>query len=171
MKSGYRTFAVMIVVSMVVMYVVMYLNTYQLSDVRISEMRFYMTLLMVAPMVVIMLTFMRGMYSNRRANLAIYVGSVIVFVVTFFLMRTQILVGDIAYMDGMIPHHSIAILTSENAQIQDWRVRQVAEGIIESQRREIGEMTWLVNDIAEHGIASTQAEADSRPVPPFAPQP
>jgi len=67
----------------------------------------------------------------------------------------------------MIPHHSIAIMTSERAQIEDVRVRELADQIIEAQRREIEEMNWLIDDIHENGIASTEAEAQARPVPEF----
>lgn len=166
-KSSYRIFVAMIATSMVVMYVFMYLNTYAFSDVRWSETRLYMTLIMGAAMAVIMLSFMRGMYMNKRLNIAIYLGSAAVFLIALFLVRSQILVGDASYMSAMIPHHSIAILTSENAQIKDVRVRELADGIIEAQRREIKEMNWLLADIAQNGIASTQAEADTRPVPKF----
>jgi archaellum component FlaF (FlaF/FlaG flagellin family) len=167
MKMSYRTFAGMILTSMVVMYGLMYLNTYEFAHVRWSETRLYMTFIMGAAMAVIMLSFMRGMYSNKKLNLAIYLGSLVVFLLAFFLVRSQILVGDSSYMSAMIPHHSIAILTSENAQIEDVRVRELADGIIEAQRREIDEMNWLLADIAENGVASTQEEADARPVHDF----
>ena len=170
-KSPYGMFAGMIATSMVLMYGVMYLNTYQWSHVRFSETRVYMTLLMGATMAVIMLTFMRGMYHNKRVNLAIYAGSVVVFVVALFLVRSQTLVQDVSWMRAMIPHHSIAILTSERATIRDVRARELADGIIESQRREIAEMEWLLDDIAENGIAATEAEADARPVPDFEAEP
>lgn len=165
--ASYRTFAGMIVTSMIAMYGLMYLNTYDISHVRWSETRLYMTFIMGSAMSVIMLTFMRGMYSNKKMNFAIYIGSLIVFLVALFLVRTQMLVGDSSFMSAMIPHHSIAILTSENAQIQDIRVRELADGILEAQRREIKEMEWLLSDIAEYGIASTESEAQSRPVPEF----
>ncbi len=166
-KSGYGRFAAMIVTSMVVMFGLMYLNTYEIAHVRWSETRFYMTFIMGAAMAVIMLSFMQSMYNNTKVNIAIYVGSVIVFLIALFLVRSQITVRDSSWMSAMIPHHSIAILTSENAQIEDERVRELADGIIEAQRREIKEMDWLLADIAENGIASTQAEADARPVPDF----
>ena len=67
----------------------------------------------------------------------------------------------------MIPHHSIAILTSERAHIEDVRVRELADGIIDAQRREIKEMEWLIADIEANGKATTQAEAAQRPVPNF----
>lgn len=171
MKSSYIRFAAMIATSMVVMFGLMYLNTYEFAHVRWSETRFYMMFIMGAAMTVIMLSFMQGMYSNTRLNIAIYIGSLLVFLIALFLVRSQALVGDSSYMRAMIPHHSIAILTSENAQIDDVRVRQLADEIIEAQRREIEEMNWLLEDIRENGIASTQAEAAARPVPDFDVQP
>ncbi len=166
-KSNYGTFAAMIVTSMVVMFGLMYLNTYEFSHVRFSETRFYMTFIMGAAMAVIMLSFMRGMYDNTKANWAIYLGSLVIFVAALFLVRSQITVQDASYMRAMIPHHSIAILTSERANIEDARVRELADGIIEAQRREIKEMEWLLQDIAENGKATTLAEAEARPVPEF----
>ena len=82
-------------------------------------------------------------------------------------MRSQTTVTGVDYMEGMIPHHSIAILTSERAGIKDPRVRELADEIIKAQRREIKEMEWLIRDIQVNGIAETRAEADSRPVPEF----
>ncbi|MCA9886042.1 MAG: DUF305 domain-containing protein [Anaerolineae bacterium] len=166
-QSHYLKFAAMILASMIAMYVLMYLNTYELDHVRWSETRLYMTFIMGAAMAIIMLTFMRNMYRNAMLNLAIYVGSVVVFVVALFLVRSQALVYDSSWMSAMIPHHSIAILTSENANIEDVRVRELADGIIEAQRREIQEMDWLLQDIAENGIADTPAAAEARPVPGF----
>lgn len=166
-KSSYTRFGAMILVSMVAMFGLMYLNTYQVSHVRWSETRFYMTFIMGAAMAVIMLTFMRGMYSDKRANLAIYLVSLMVFLVALFLVRSQTTVQDPSYMRAMIPHHSIAILTSERADIDDVRVRELADEIIRAQRREIQEMNWLLADIAENGIAATEAEAEARPVPEF----
>jgi hypothetical protein len=101
----------------------------------------------------------------------IYVGSVGVFVLALFLVRSQITVQDSSYMRAMIPHHSIAILTSERAGIEDVRVRELADEIIEAQRREIKEMNWLLEDLRENGKATTQAEAEARPVPDFEAEP
>lgn len=83
------------------------------------------------------------------------------------LVRSQVTVSGVDYMEGMIPHHSIAILTSERADIQDVRVRKLADGIIKAQRREIKEMEWLIDDIKANGMATSQNEADTRPVPAF----
>ena len=109
-KPKYRTFAAMIGSSMLAMFILTYVNSYELSHVRWSETRFYMTFVMGAAMAVIMLTFMRSMYDNKKTNMAIYIGSLVVFVAAIFLVRSQSTVGDTSYMRAMIPHHSIAIL-------------------------------------------------------------
>jgi magnesium-transporting ATPase (P-type) len=166
-RSKYLIFGAMIATSMIVMFGLMYLNTYEISHVKWSETRFYMTFIMGAAMAVIMLTFMRGMYSDRKKNLAIYLGSLLVFLLALFLVRSQTTVQDSSYMRAMIPHHSIAILTSERSEIKDIRVRELADAIIEAQRREIKEMNWLIDDIRYNGAASTEAEAEARPVPEF----
>src|SRR3546814_5976438 len=99
-----------------------------------------MALVMGATMAVIMLGFMLHMYGSRTMNLAIVGGAVVVFAAALYLVRSQATVGDVSYMKAMIPHHSIAILTSERAHISDPRVRKLADEIITSQKREIGEM-------------------------------
>ena len=147
MKMSYGKFAAMIVTSTVVMFGLMYLNTYAPDHVYFSETRAYMALVMGATMAVIMLGFMLAMYTDRRLNLAIALGSAVVFAVSLWLVRSQATIGDVAWMRAMIPHHSIAILTSERAHITDPRVRKLADGIIESQRREIGEMKALVSEL------------------------
>ena len=137
---SYRRFAAMIATSTVVMFGLMYLNTYAIEHVAFSQTRAWMALVMGAVMAVIMLGFMWGMYKNTRANVAIMVGAVAVFAGALTLVRSQATVGDVSYMKAMIPHHSIAIMTSERANIQDPEVRRLADQIIEAQVREIAEM-------------------------------
>lgn len=143
----YRTFAAMIATSSVVMLGLMYLNTYSLDHVFWSETRFYMAILMGATMAIVMLAFMFGMYKNKNANIGIFVGSAIVFATSLFLVRSQQTVDDVSWMKAMIPHHSIAILTSERANISDPRVRKLADEIIEAQRKEIAEMKQLIAEL------------------------
>jgi hypothetical protein len=125
----------------------MYLNTYQMDHVFFSETRTFMAFVMGAAMAVIMLIFMLDMYKNRKINAAILAGSVIVFAGALWLVRSQTTVEDVSYMKAMIPHHSIAILTSERANIADPRVRKLADTIIETQRKEIAEMKALIEDL------------------------
>ncbi|MEJ7930156.1 DUF305 domain-containing protein [Ramlibacter sp. AN1015] len=144
---SYWRFAAMIATSTVVMYGLMYLNTYAFEQVFWSETRAWMALVMGATMSVIMLAFMLHMYPRKRVNYAIFAGSVAVFAGALWLVRSQATVDDIAYMKAMIPHHSIAILTSSRSQITDPRVRKLADEIIEAQEREIAEMKYLVRDL------------------------
>ncbi len=147
MKYSYLRFIAMITTSTLAMFALMYLNTYAVEHVFFSETRAYMALYMGAAMAVIMLVFMLGMYANRSANIAILVGSAILFTGALYLVRSQATIDDVAYMRAMIPHHSIAILTSERAQISDPRVRELADGIIEAQLLEIDEMKALIADL------------------------
>ncbi|WOI54586.1 DUF305 domain-containing protein [Parvularcula sp. LCG005] len=163
----YSRFAAMILTSTVIMLGLMYLNTYAFEHVRWSETRFYMAILMGAVMAIIMLSFMLGMYENKKINLGIYAGSAVVFVLMLFLVRSQVTVADRSYMSAMIPHHSIAIMTSERANIEDVRVRELADDIIRAQRKEIKEMEWLIEDISRNGPVTTEAEAAERPVPAY----
>ena len=167
MKMSYARFVAMIATSTVVMFGLMYLNTYALDHVFYSQTRMWMALLMGAVMALIMLAFMLAMYPSRKANAGIAIASVIVFAASLWLVRSQETVDDVSYMKAMIPHHSIAILTSERAGIEDVRVRELADGIAATQRKEIKEMDWLVQDIEENGPATTKEEADARPVPDF----
>jgi hypothetical protein len=144
---SYVRFGLMIATSTVVMFVLMYLNTYAWEHVFFSETRTYMAIMMGAAMAVIMLAFMLGMYSNRMLNVAIFTGAVIVFAGSLWLVRSQVTVSGPSYMRAMIPHHSIAIMTSERAQIRDPRVAKLAHEIIAAQRREIAEMRWLVAEV------------------------
>jgi len=139
----------MILAASVLMFGLMYLNTYQLSHVWFSQTRMFMTFIMAGSMALVMLSFMRKMYSDKRANLAIVIGSVALIGLGLWLVRSQATVGEVAWMKAMIPHQSIAILTNERARIEDPRVRKLADEIIEAQRREIAEMEFLIDDL-EH---------------------
>lgn len=160
MSYSYGRFLAMIATSTIVMFGLMYLNTYAADHIFFSETRAYMALYMGATMAVIMLVFMLGMYGNAAANIAILAGSVVLFALALYLVRSQAVIGDTSYMRAMIPHHSIAILTSERAGIADPRVRKLADGIIEAQRLEIAEMKALIADL-EGGPAATP-EIDGR---------
>ncbi|NZA26826.1 DUF305 domain-containing protein [Luteimonas sp. SJ-92] len=147
MQMSYWRFAAMIATSTLVMFGLMYLNTFALEHVRWSETRAWMALMMGATMACVMLAFMLGMYSKRAVNIAIFAGSAAVFAVSLWLVRSQATIDDTAYMKAMIPHHSIAILTSSRANISDPRVRELADEIIQAQRREIAEMESLIADL------------------------
>lgn len=144
---SYVRFGAMIAASTIVMFGLIYLNTYELDHVFFSQTRAWMALLMGATMAVLMLGFMLKMYARKAANIAIAVGSVTVFALSLWLVRSQTTVDDVSYMKAMIPHHSIAIMTSGRARISDPRVRKLADEIIAAQVREIAEMKQLIAEL------------------------
>jgi hypothetical protein len=165
---NYKKFFAMIVTSMILMYFLMYLNSILiLEHAWFSETRLFMTLIMGSAMMIVMLAFMRNMYKNSKVNVAIFIGAGLLLLSAVWLVRSQVTVSGVDYMEGMIPHHSIAILTSERAKIEDLRVRELADEIIKAQRKEIKEMEWLIDDIRVNGAVTSQEEAEARPLPTF----
>ena len=145
----YGKFGIMIAVSTFIMYWLMYLNVFQFNHIFFSQTRLYMALIMGSVMAFVMLLFMWGMYKNKTVNFIILGVSALVFSASLWLVRSQTTVDDVSWMKAMIPHHSIAILTSERAEIEDPRVKELSEEIIKAQRREIEEMKQLIQDLED----------------------
>lgn len=145
--NKYLKFLVMILTSTFIMYWLMYLNLYEASHVEFSQTRLFMALIMGSVMAVVMLLFMWKMYEDKRKNALILGISAIIFSLSLFLVRSQATVDQVSWMKAMIPHHSIAILTSERADIEDERVKELAQEIIEAQEREIKEMQKLIEEL------------------------
>jgi hypothetical protein len=152
MHMSYWRFGAMIATSTLVMFGLMYIHTYVWDHVEFSETRAWMAALMGAVMAIVMLAYMLNMYKSRLVNLAIFAGAALAFAVITWLVRSQTTVDGVDYMQAMIPHHSIAILTSERARIVDPRVRKLADEIIEAQRKEIAEMKYLVRSLERDGV-------------------
>ncbi|WP_158826987.1 DUF305 domain-containing protein [Mucilaginibacter lacusdianchii] len=146
-NSNYKKFGIMLVISFLLMYAIMFLNVDEADHVYINMTRFYMTILMICAMAILMVAMMSMMYPNKRKNAVIITSSIVVFVLAFFGVHKQVGIGDVQYMKGMIPHHSIAIMTSENAHIKDARVRKLADGIIKTQKKEIAEMKAMIDSL------------------------
>lgn len=149
--SSYSKFFGMIATSVVAMFILTYMTTWSIEHVYFSETRAYMVLYMGAVMAVVMLAWMWDMVADTGGKLGILAGAAVVFAASLWLVRSQDTVDDISWMKAMIPHHSIAILTSERAHISDPRVRALADGIIQTQRREIAEMQALIEDLEGQG--------------------
>lgn len=131
--ASYKKFTLMMLVSFLIMYAVMFLNMDKLSHYYTSTTRIYMSLLMVSPMAVLMLTMMGKMYPNKKINKAIIIGSIVLFAAVLAALRTQTPIADVQYMKAMIPHHSSAIMVSKHANIKDPEVKKLSEQIIQSQ--------------------------------------
>lgn len=127
------------------MYAIMFLNVDATDHIYLGMTRFYMTVLMVCAMAVLMM--MPIMYMDKKKNTGIIISSIILFVFAFIGVHRQTGIADIQYMKGMIPHHSIAIMMSENAHGKDARVRKLADGIIRRQKKEIAEMRAMIDSL------------------------
>ena len=141
---SYKTFTIMMIISFLIMYTVMFLNMDEVDHYHTSITRVYMAISMVAPMAIVMMTFMGKMYPNKTINTGIIVAAIIVFFATLTAWRTQTPISDVQYMKAMIPHHSSAIMTSKHANIKDPEVRKLADSIIASQEREIQQMESII---------------------------
>ena len=141
---GYTRLAVDTVINFIIMYLVMYTMIATLDHFFINLNNVYMTLMMVAPMTVIMLVSMGSMFGSPRVNLALIAVSVVVFVASFVGMRTQAAVGDAEFLRSMIPHHSGAILMCEQASLSDPEVIELCRGIVQAQEREINQMKTIL---------------------------
>jgi uncharacterized protein (DUF305 family) len=148
--NKYARFGLMILTSTVIMYFMMFVNVNEYDHVQISQTRIYMAVMMGAIMAIIMMGFMWKMYDNKKLNTAILVLSVVLAIGSFGFIQTQAGVDDTAWMKAMIPHHSTAILTSENANLSDPRVQQLSEEIIQAQEEEIAEMERLIKELEEN---------------------
>ncbi|OIQ21206.1 DUF305 domain-containing protein [Lacinutrix sp. MedPE-SW] len=143
-KKNYTTFILMLICSAISMYITMYFNTYEFSHVFFSWTRMYMTLIGIGGMALIMFFFMKNMYKNKTKNITIIISSLAIIGISTFLVRKQIPINDIKWMRAMIPHHSIAILTSKNADLKDPEVKKLAQEIIKAQEKEIKEMKAMI---------------------------
>src|SRR5581483_7767791 len=151
MAMSWGRFLAMIATSTVIMFFLMYQLIYSLDHAMLSINRLVASLVMGCVMSVVMLSFMWSMYRGRTIKLAVLVGATAGAVILLFVNRTQAVISDVAFMKSMIPHHSIAINNARKATISDPRVRKLADGIIESQVREIAEMKQLIDDIGRKG--------------------
>lgn len=147
MKNAYASLTLQTLVSGVIMYLVMFVMIDGFDSFYNNLNMLYMTLMMVAPMVVLMILAMKHMFASRMANLTIIALSLIAFFGSFALIRTQTAIGDRAFLRSMIPHHSGAILMCREADLRDREVKRLCGQIIESQRREIDEMKAILDRI------------------------
>jgi len=143
-KPAYRSLALQTIVSGIIMYLVMFVMIDRLSSFYNNLNMFYMTLMMVSPMAILMLIFMRSMCSSKRFNTLLLLGSAVAFFGSFALIRTQTTIGDTAFLRSMIPHHSGAILMCEQASLKDPEIRELCRGIVAGQAAEIEQMKSIL---------------------------
>jgi uncharacterized protein (DUF305 family) len=140
----YLTFAIALSVHFLIMWALTYVGVASLDHVHLNWNRFYMAVVMVAPMAIVMLLAMRHMFPNGRANAGILLAAVVLFVAAFAAIRAQALVGDVQLSRSMIPHHSIAIKNCEQATLRDPETIELCQEIIRAQREEIAQMERIL---------------------------
>jgi uncharacterized protein (DUF305 family) len=136
----YSRLLLMVVLSFVSMYVLMYAMVNAFANVYLNTNQVYMAGLMAAPMALIELALMRGMYQDRKRNVLIIAGSVIALIAFWVLIRQQTAIADKQFLRSMIPHHAGAILMCEQAPIADGEIKELCKAIISSQQAEIDQM-------------------------------
>jgi hypothetical protein len=153
MRWNYAMLALSSLAMVAIMYLVMFTMIYSLSEFIQNINFFYMAVMMATPMTVTMPLVMPSMYTDRRLNLAIYAGCILLFVLAFAGIRTQALVGNSQFLRSMIPHHSGAILMCEKAVITDPEIKSLCGKIIKSQDDEIEQMKAIRRRLQRQGRA------------------
>lgn len=128
--------------------VLMFLLTMSLIDTvdhfHLNLSNFYMALIMVAPMGIVMLLVMWGMFPNRTANLVLLAGFTLLFIGSFALGRASVFIGDEQFLRSMIPHHSRAILICQESEIGDPEIVELCDTIVRTQLEEIRQMEEIL---------------------------
>ena len=136
-STMYIRLLAMAILSFISMYFLMYAMVDSFTNIHNSFNELYMAGLMTAPMILIEIVLMGGMYENKNYNIAIAIASILVGIIFFFAIRTQFAVGDTQFLRSMIPHHAAALLMVNGAKINDPQIRKLADDIISSQQKEI----------------------------------
>ncbi|MGH6865672.1 MAG: DUF305 domain-containing protein [Methyloceanibacter sp.] len=148
MKNHYIRLAGMAVLSFISMYVLMYAMVDHVANVYPNFNQFYMAGLMAAPMVLIELALMGGMYPNKTLNIIIAVVSALALIAFFIFIRQQTAIFDRQFLKSMIPHHAGAILMCEEASLEDAEIKQLCKSITYSQQSEIDQMKTILDRLA-----------------------
>lgn len=145
----YKKLMLAISINAVIMFLLTYVMINEIGHFYFNINKVYMALMMVAPMVIVMLFVMRSMYENRRLNYILIAAFSGLFILCFWLARTQSPVGNGQFLRSMIPHHSSAILMCQQATITDAEIKELCGSIIESQRQEIDQMKSIMERLGK----------------------
>lgn len=144
--SGARAYWMLglnLLLSLIVMYLVMYTMIDGWRDYRNNINMLYMALTMWAPMGILMIVTMGGMYQDARTNIVLYAVFAVVTLGSFWATRSQAFVDDRQFIQSMVPHHSGAILMCREAKLQDPELVKLCQEISQGQRREIEQMNAI----------------------------
>lgn len=146
-SKHYWHLLIMAALSFMAMYILMYAMVDVFANVFPNFNQFYMAGLMTAPMIIIELLVMRGMYMNVMLNIGIITVSIIALIAFFLFIRWQTAIGDKQFLKSMIPHHAAAILMCQQAPLQDPGIRELCRRIVSNQQSEIDLMKTMLNEL------------------------
>jgi uncharacterized protein (DUF305 family) len=142
--SHYLALGAELIVEAIIMYFVMFAMVEAWPHIYNNANNLYMTLMMVAPMGMVMLLAMRHMYLREGLNKFLHLSLLAVFLLSFFALRAQAGIGDVQLIRSMIPHHSGAVLMCKKARLRDPELIALCSQIEESQSREILQMETIL---------------------------
>jgi uncharacterized protein (DUF305 family) len=140
----YARLAIMAVLSFLAMYMLMYAMVDRWDNVFSNINQAYMAALMAAPMVLVELVVMAGMYPRRDINIVLMMGAALLAAGCWFGIRSQGGVSDRQFIKSMIPHHAGAVLMCERNTLESADLQTLCAGIISSQNAEIARMKALL---------------------------
>ena len=145
----YKMLALAMGIHFVIMFALTFAGVNAVDEIFINLNRFYMAMLMVGSMVIVMVAVMWTMFKNKVLNVAILGVAALVFVSTFAALRSETFVGNKQFLRSMIPHHSIAIHTCNNARIDDPEIIGLCDQIVQAQREEIAQMRQILERLED----------------------
>lgn len=130
----------MVIGSFLVQYVLMsIIMTRDRSHITNNVGKIYISVIMVLFMILL-----TSLVERHNTFSLIAVTGLVLFI---YLYRKQIAINDKQYLENMIEHHSMALLTSEEIlkKTDNVYVTNIARNIIQTQQDEIKEMRDLIN--------------------------
>ena len=141
-----HTMLVMFIGSFLIQYFLMSsIMVENITDVTNSVGKAYMAVIMGIYM--LFLEVMMHDHQYSVVSTSFYIGLTVLLVLFIYLYRKQVAVNDKQYLEGMIEHHSMALLTSKEIlkKTDDYNIAKLGKNIIEAQENEIKIMRDLLN--------------------------
>jgi len=144
MELTYSLWFMMIGSFIIQMLVMSKIMTNSSENITFSVGKFYMSVIMALLMGLLEVV----MYDSHMRVISLYYYLILCFMLSIFiyLYRNQMYIEDKDYLEEMIEHHSMALLTSNEIlqKTKSERVKKLAENILTTQEKEIEYMRQLL---------------------------
>jgi hypothetical protein len=141
-----HTLVVMFIGSFIIQYFLMSaVMVEKTADITNSLGKAYMAVIMGISM--LFLEVMMHDHQYDVCSTKLYIGLIAGLALFIYLYRKQVAIKDKQYLEGMIEHHSMALLTSKEIlkKTDDYNIAKLAKNIIEAQQNEITIMRGVLN--------------------------